>query len=133
MGADDSTWASWYQIDMRESGGRISEPQGPPFPIALAQVRWESVSQIYGRVYRKEPPNSNIISRALRAYYTRVDLPTLIRGACQALCMIAEYHMACVTQGSPVTSLILPGELEEHLPPLTGYAPPEDHTGITDV
>ena len=48
MGAGDSTWASWYQITMRESGGGISKPQGPPFLIASAQVRQESVSQIYG-------------------------------------------------------------------------------------
>ena len=47
--------------------------------------------------------------------------------------MIAEYHLACVTQGSPVTSPILPGELKEHLPPLAGYLPPEDHTGTTDI
>ena len=47
--------------------------------------------------------------------------------------MIAEYHMACVTRGSPVTSPILPGELKEHLLPLTNYAPPEDRAGVTDV
>ena len=47
--------------------------------------------------------------------------------------MVAEYHLACVTRGSPVTSPILPGELKEHLPPLAGYLPPEDHTGTTDV
>ena len=133
MGAGNSTWASWYQIAMRESGGRISEPQGPPLPITSAQVRRESVSQIYGQVYRKEPPDSNIISGALRAYYTRVDLPTLHTWACQALCMIAECHMACVTPGSPVTSPILPGKLKERLPPLTGYAPPKDRKGITDI
>ena len=133
MGAGNGTWASWYQIALRESRGRISEPQGPPFPIALAQVRRESVSQIYGRVYGKNPPDSNVISRALWAYYTRVDLPTLHTWACQALCMIAEYHMACMTRGSPVTSPILPRELKKCLPPLAGYAPPEDHTGNTDV
>ena len=132
-GAGDGTWASWYQMAMRESGSRISEPQGPPFLITLALVRREAVSQIYGRVYGKEPPASNVISRALRAYYTRVDLPTLHTWACQALCMIAEYHMACITRGSPVTSLILPGELKERLLPLTDYAPPEDGTGVTDV
>ena len=133
MGAGSSTWVSWHQRVMQEYEGRISEPQGPPFLIALAQVRWESVSQIYGWVHRKNPPNSNIIAKALRAYYTRVDLPTLHTWACQALCMIAEYHMACMTRGSPVTSPILPGELEERLPSLTGYAPPEDRTGSTDV
>ena len=96
-------------------------------------MRRESVSQIYGRVHRKNPPDSNIISKALQAYYTRVDLLTLHTWACQALCMITEYHMACVTQGSPVTSPILPRELEEHLPSLASYAPPEDHMGSTDV
>ena len=124
---------SWYQITVREAGGKISESQGPPFPIASAQVRRESVGQIYGRVIRKQPPDSNILSRGLWAYYTRADLPTINTWACQTLCMIAEYHMACVTRGSPVTSPILPGELKERLPPLAGYAPPEDHTGATDV
>ena len=47
--------------------------------------------------------------------------------------MITEYHLACVTQGSPVTSPILPGELDECLPPLAGYLPPEDRMGATDV
>ena len=41
--------------------------------------------------------------------------------------------MACMIQGSPVTSPILPGELEERLPSLASYAPPEDRTGSTDV
>ena len=132
-GAGDGTWADWYQMAMRESGGGISEPPGPPYPIASAQVRWEAVGQIYGRVDGKEPPAHNIISGALRAYYTRVDLPTLNTWACQVLCMITEYHMACITRGSPITSPIVPGELEEHLPPLTNYAPPEDRSGVTDV
>ena len=117
---------------MRESRSGISEPQGPPFPIVMAQVRREAVGQIYGRVDGKEPPASNIISGALRAYYMRVDPPTLNTWACQVLCMIAEYHMACITRGSPITSPILPGELEEHLPPLTNNASPEDCVGVTD-
>ena len=47
--------------------------------------------------------------------------------------MVAEYHMACVTRGAPVTSPILPGVIEDKLPPLAGYAPLEDREGITDV
>ena len=75
----------------------------------------------------------NITSEALRAYYTRVNPQTLNTWACQILCMIVEYHMACMTRGSPVTSPLVPGELEDRLPPLTDYAPPEDHSGVTDV
>ena len=46
-GAGDSTWTDWYQMVMREAGGRISEPQGPPYPIGMAEVRREAVGQIY--------------------------------------------------------------------------------------
>ena len=47
--------------------------------------------------------------------------------------MIAEYRMACVTRGSPVTSPIVLRGLEEHLLPLANYAPPKDRSGATDV
>ena len=47
--------------------------------------------------------------------------------------MITEYHMACVTRGSTVTSPILPRELAERLLPLADYAPPEDQSGTTHV
>ena len=76
-------------------------------------MRQEAVSQIYGQVDGKEPPAHNIVSEALRAYYTRVDRQTLNTWACQVLCMIVEYHMACMTRGSPVTSPLVPGELKE--------------------
>ena len=132
-GAGARDGPNWYQTAIREAGGEIFEPQGPPFPVASAQVRRKLVGQIYGRVVGKQPPDSNIFLRGLRAYYTRVDLSTLNMWACQTLCMVAEYHLACVTWGSPVTSPILPGELKERLPPLTSYLPPEDHTGTTDI
>ena len=118
---------------MREAGGRISEPQGPPYPIGTVEARREAVGQIYDQVDGKDPPSHNIASEALRAYYTRVDPQTLNTWACQILCMIAEYHMACMTRGSPVTSLIVPRELEERLPPLADYVPPKDRSGATDV
>ena len=133
QGVGDGSWASWYQLSVWEAEGRTSEPQEPPFPVASAQVRREAMGQIYGWVDGKEPPENNVLSRALWAYYSRVNSSTLQTWACQALCMIAEYHLACVTRGSPVTSPILPMELEERLPPIADYAPLEDRMGITDV
>ena len=113
-------------MTMRRAEGGISEPQGPPYPIGTAQARQEAIGQIYDWVDGKDPPSRNIASEALRAYYTRVDPQTLNTWACQILCMISEYHMACMTRGPPVTSPILPGELEDRLPPLTDYTSPED-------
>ena len=132
-GVGDSTWADWYQMTMRGARGGISEPQGPTYPIRMAQARWEAVGQIYDRVDGKDSPPHNIASEALRAYYTRVDPRTLNTWACQILCMISEYHMACMTRGLLVTSPILPGELKDRLPPLADYASPEDQSGTTDV
>ena len=99
----------------------------------MAQARREAIGQIYNHVDGKDPPPRNIASEALWAYYSGVNPQTLKTWACQILCMISEYHMACVTRGSPVTSPILPGEIEDHLPPLTDYASPEDRSGVTDV
>ena len=132
-GAGDGTWTDWYEMYMHETQGRISEPPGPPYPIEPAEVRWEAIGQIYNRVDRKELPSHNIASKALRAYYTRVDPQTLSTWACQILCMIAEYYMACMTRGSPVTSLIVLRGLEECLPPLADYALPEDRSGTTNI
>ena len=114
-GAGDSTWTDWYQMTMCGAGGRISEPQGPPYPIGMVQVRWEAVGQIYDQVDGKDPPPHNIASEALWAYYTGVNPQTLNTWACQILYMISEYHMACMTRGPPVTSPILPGKLEDRL------------------
>ena len=132
-GVGDSTWTDWHEMYMCEVGGRISEPPGPPFPIGMAEVRQEAIGQIYDQVDGKELPSHNITSEALWAYYTRVDPQTLSTWACQILCMIAEYHMACMTSGSPITSPIVPRELEERLSPLADYAPPEDRSGAMDI
>ena len=132
-GAGDGAWNNWYQRTLRGAEGGTSEPQGPPCPIGTAQVRWEAIGQIYNRVDGKDPPPCNIAFEALQAYYSGTDPRTLKTWACQILCMISGYHMACVTRGSPVTSPILPGVIEERLPPLTDYALPEDRSGVTDV
>ena len=96
-GAGDGTGTNWYQMYMHETQGGTSELLAPPYPVGTAEVRKEAIGHIYDRVARKEPPMHNIASRALWAYYTRVDPQTLSTWACQILCMIAEYHMACVT------------------------------------
>ena len=132
-GAGDGAWADWYQRTLRGAEGGTSEPQGPPYPIGTAQARREAIGQIYNHVDGKDLPPRNIASEALRAYYSGVDPQTLKMWACQILCMISEYHMACVTRGSLVTSPILPGVIEDRLPPLTDYTSPEDRSGVTDV
>ena len=132
-GVGDGRWRDWYKRSIWGAEGGMSEPQGPPYPIGTAQARREAISQIYNHVDGKDPPPCNIASEAIRAYYPGVEPRTLKTWACQVLCMISEYHMACMTRGSPVTSPILPRVIMDRLPPLTDYALPEDRLGVTDV
>ena len=132
-GHGDNVGNDWYQQTMRKAEGRASRPEEPPYPIGMAEARRSAVGQIYDQVSGKAPPLDNIASEALWAYYTRVDTQTINTWVCQILCMIAEYHMACVTQGSPVTSLLVPRELAERLPPAANYTPPDDQSGTTDI
>ena len=81
----------------------------------------------------KDPPPCNIALEAIWAYYPGIGPWTLKTWACQVLCMISKYHMACMTRGSLVTNPILPGVIKDRLPPLTDYALPEDRLGVTDV
>ena len=124
---------TWYERSIWGAGREAGEPQSPPYPIGTAQARWEAIGQIYDHLAGKEPPPCNVASEAIRAYCPRIETRTLKTWACQVLCMISEYHMACVTIGLLVTSSILPGVIEDKLPPLTGYALPEDRSGVTDV
>ena len=45
-GAGDGTRTDWYEMYMRKTQGRISEPPGPPYPIGLAEARQEAIGQI---------------------------------------------------------------------------------------
>ena len=132
-GAGDGAWRDWYERSLWGAEGGMSEPQGPPYPIGTVQGRREAIGQIYNRVDGKDPAPCNIASEAIWAYYPGAEPRTVKTWACQVLCMISKYHMACVTRGSPVTSPILPGVIKDRLPPLTDYALPKDRLGVTNV
>ena len=129
----NGAWRDWYKRTLWGAEGGTSKPQGPPYPIGTAQARQEAIRQIYNHVDGKDLPPSNIASEAIWAYYPRAEPRTVKTWACQVLCMISEYHMACMTRGSPVTSPILPGVIEDRLLSLTDYTLPEDRSGVTDV
>ena len=94
--------------------------------------RQEAVSAIFRHVINQDPPQNNVASLVIQSYYPNFTLAAVKTLACQVLCMIAEFHMACVTRGSSVTSPILPKEIVDNLPPLVDYDLPEG-SGVTDV
>ena len=105
---------------------------GCPFPLISEEARKEVMGAIYEHVAGWEPSQKNIASRAISAYYPDFTPATVKAVVSQVLCVIAEYHLACATMGSTITSPILPKAVEQYLPPLADYTDPGS-TGLTDV
>ena len=133
---------SWYDQVTREDARKNAnkrkrtdtEQQAPgrPFSLGSGSDREEVMSAIYEHMADQEPPQKNITSLAIRTYYPNFTLAAVRTVVSQVLCMIAEYHLACITRGSTTTSPILPKAIEQYLPPLVDYVRP-DSTGLTDV
>ena len=87
---------------------------------------------IYEHAAGQEPPQKNITSRTISAYYPDFAPAAVKTMADQILRMIAEYHLACATRGSTTTSPIIPETVEQYLSLLVDYTHPGG-TGLTDV
>ena len=133
---------SWYEQvtceDARKNANKRkrtdTDQQAPGHPFSLGSEldRKEAMSAIYEHMVGQEPPQKNITSWAISAYYPNFT-PTAVKTvASQVLCMITKYHLACATRGSTTTSPILPEAVEQYLLPLVDYACP-GNTGLTDV
>ena len=142
MGGSAGDGQSWYKQvtheDARKNANKRKrtdtdqQAPGHPFSLGSEPDRKEAMSAIYEHVVGQEPPQKNITSWAISAYYPNFT-PTAVKTVVsQVLCMIAEYHLACATRGSMTTSPILPKAVEQYLPPLVDYTYPGS-TGLTDV
>ena len=139
-GADDGQ--SWYDQVTCEDAGKSANKRkrtdtdqqapGHPFSLGSGSDREEAMSAIYEHMADQELPQKNIASLAISTYYPNFTPAAVRTVASQVLCMIAEYHLACITRGSMTTSPILPEAIEQYLPPLVDYVHP-DSTGLTDV
>ena len=79
-----------------------------------------------------DPPQRNIASQAVEAYYPHLTPAVVMTLANQILSMITEYHLTCTTRGTMTTSPIVSETVEETLPLLADYDCP-DCSGHTDM
>ena len=57
-GVGNGAWANWYQRTLCGAKGGTAEPQGPPYPIRMAQARQEAIGQIYSCMDDKDLPHT---------------------------------------------------------------------------
>ena len=136
---DGSSWfeqVTWEEARKgackRKRTNTDQQAPGHPFPLGSELDRKEAMGAIYEHVVDQEPPQKNIVSRAISAYYPSFTPAAVKTVVSQVLCMIVKYHLACATRDSMTTSPVLPEAVEQYLPPLVDYAHPGG-TGLTDV
>ena len=88
---------------------------------------------IYEHAKDRELPPKDIASWAIQTSYPGQPVETVKAWANQVLCMIAEYHLACVLKGPKYASPILPEALENYLPPRDDYTRTDCTDSTTDV
>ena len=103
-----------------------------PSLLGSRSARQKAAKAVYQHVSGCEPPHGNIASAAISAYYPGFTPARVKTWANQVLCMIAEYHMACVVKGPSTTSPILLEDIKKNLPHWLTM-PPQKGTGVTDV
>ena len=139
---DPSSWNNrtvqeekWREANQKLSAEakRLQKALGQPSSstVAPGSARPKELKTVYKYVATREPPQGNITSPAVQAFYTTLNHGQWRTLSSQALAMILEYHTACVVNGSSITSPIPSQEIEEKLP-LVNYTRPAG-TGITDV
>ena len=102
---DGSSWFEQVTHEEARQGAckrkRVDTDQqapGRPFPLRSEEARKEAMGAIYEHTAGQEPPQRNITSRAISAYYPNFTPAAVKTVASQVLCMIAEYHLACATR-----------------------------------
>ena len=111
------------QKDLSRCSSSVSTPESH---------RPKEMEVVYKHIADRELPWDNIATPALWASYLTFSHGQWRTLSNQILAMIANYHIACLTNSPNMTSPILSQEIEEKLPLWANYAPPAG-TGMTDV
>ena len=104
-----------------------------PFPLQDSEGRHGAVQQLYHHASECTPAHHDVAAQGMASHY-----PDLKAGATKSLnnivlCMISEYHLMCLSQGSSYISLVLPEAAKNLLPSVKEYVAGGDFQGTWDA
>ena len=104
-----------------------------PFPLQDNAGRCTSVQQLYQHAGEQPWACHNVATQGLAHQYPDMEPREARSLGNQVLCMIAEYHLTSLTQGSSSVSPVLPEVATDLLPPVQDYLPGGKFQGTQDV
>ena len=91
------------------------------------------MQQLYKHVGEKPQAHHNVATLGITHQYPDIEPHEAKSLSNQVLCMIAEYHLTGLIQGSSSISLVLPEMAEDLLPPTEDYLAGGEFQGMRDV
>ena len=104
-----------------------------PFPLQDSEGRHEAVQQLYQHIGEHTPAHHDVAAQRMARHYPDMGLGEAKSLNNQVLCMISEYHLTCLSQGSSGISLVLPEVAKDLLPPIEEYLAGDGFQGTRDL
>ena len=104
-----------------------------PFPLQDNAGRCTSVQQLYQHAGEQPRACHNVATQGLTHQYPDMELCEARSLGNQVLCMITEYHLTSLAQGSSSVSLVLLEVATDLLLPVQDYLPGGEFQGTRDV
>ena len=118
-----------HQSGLRRWEGRPTLP----FPLQDNDGRCAAVRQLYQHAGEQPRACHNVASLGMTHHYPDMEPHEARSLGNQVLCMIAEYHLTGLTQGSSSISPVLPEAAKDLLPPVEEYLVGSEFQGMRDV
>ena len=104
-----------------------------PFPLQDSKGRCEVVQQLYQHAGELTLARHDVAVQGMARHYPGMESGEAKSLNNQVLCMISEYHLTCLSQGSSCISPVLPEAAKDLLPPIEEYLADDSFQGTRDL
>ena len=104
-----------------------------PFPLQDSEGRHEAVQQLYWHAGELTPARHDVAAKGMACHHPDMESGVAKSLNNQVLCMISEYHLMCLSQGSSYISLVLQEAAKDLLPPVEEYMADGGFQGTRDL
>ena len=103
------------------------------FLLQDSEGRGKAVQQIYRHAGELTLARHDVAAQGMACHYPGMELGKAKSLNNQVLCMISEYHLTCLSQGSSCISSVLPEAAKDLLPPIEEYLADDSFQGTRDL
>ena len=130
----DEEWRRGRPAKHHRSVSRKREDRSTnPFPLQDSKGRREVVQKLYRHAGELTLARHDVAAQGMARHYPDMEPGKAKSLNNQVLCMISEYHLTCLSQGSSCISPVLPEAAKDLLPPIEEYLAIDSFQGTRDL